>query len=118
MKIDIQFKNEAKTLSYSPSNFRELVRVIKDMFLSKLRESLEIQYYEEMAKEWSPLDERLYKSLIETPKNIDRIKLRILDQISEDSSYSLIINSKDYEFENNQEKILNSMFTYQNKLKI
>jgi len=119
MKIDIQFKNEAFSLSSSPSSFKELVRVIKDMFVSNLRESLEIQYLEENKKEWNQLDEKLYKNLIETPQQVDRIKLRIVEQISEDS-FSLILNSKEYEnneFDHCQEKLLESKLIYLYKLK-
>ncbi len=114
MRVDIQFKNEILSLQSPPSNFKELVRVVKDQFVPNLQESAEIQYFEEIKKEWSQLDENLYKSLIETPQNFDRIKIRISDQISEDS-FSLILNNKDEEtpdFDNYQEKISESKFIF------
>ena len=113
MKIDIQFKNEDFSLSSSPSSFKELVRLIKDMFVSNLRESLEIQY-QEGSKEWSQLDESRYKSMIEAPQQIDRIKLRIVEQIPDDS-FSLILNSRVHEnseLDIYQEKILERKFNY------
>ncbi len=119
MRIDIQFKNETFSLQSSPSNFKELVQIIKDMFVPNLRETTEIQYFEEIKKEWGQLDGNLYKSLIETTQNLDRIKLRMIDQISEDS-FSLILNNKDYEtpdFDNYQEKAPESKFIFRYKLK-
>ena len=96
MKININFKGRTLIISDDSLTLKGLITAIQKEITDELPEVWKISFYDENTKDWSLLDETIYKKLIEADKGKGELQLKIADKSLEDS-FTIISNHRERE---------------------